>query len=244
MTTTPTEERTALLHGGESTLGQAVAVELARRKIRLALCEGSNPGAVAGTHSAVQAAGGEAMILARPAGDNAEATLVHTAIAKLGRLDALLNVCVPTAKDEPTQLGVYPMALLARCLAACTAMANAGTKGTVVNHSFLPAMYAGTKFDPYLPALKGAITGVTRTLCRQFGKAGLRITCVQTGLLDIPETKALASAEVLQVKVPIGRWANPIEVARLMTYLALDNGYISGQCLIMDGGLTAGITGT
>jgi 3-oxoacyl-[acyl-carrier protein] reductase len=244
MTTTNATGSTALIHGGGSTLGQAVALELARRKLRIALSDQASS-ALSEVLRAVQDAGGDAVRLAEPEpGLDREEAIVRGAIEKLGGLDVLINVLVPTPETDPRSLGDYPGALLTRCLAAANAMSAAGKKGTIVNHCFLPAMYAGTKFDPYMPAIKGSITGVTRTLCRQFGKAGIRVNCVQTGLLDMPETKAVASPEVLKVKVPVGRWATCAEVAKMMTFLALDNGYISGQCIILDGGLTAGITGT
>jgi 3-oxoacyl-[acyl-carrier protein] reductase len=242
--TTNENARAALVHGCGSTLGRAVVVELARRKVRMALADSASlAAAVSQTREAAQAAGADAVVLG---GSGApEESLVQAAADQLGGTpDVLINVFVPRPEADPKDLYAYPATLLERCLAAGRAMAAAGKRGTIVNHSFLPAMYAGSKFDPHLPALKGAITGVTRTLCREFGRAGIRVNNVQTGLLDIPETKAVASEMVLKVKVPVGRWATPAEVAKLMTFLALDNGYISGQCLIMDGGLTAGITST
>jgi NAD(P)-dependent dehydrogenase (short-subunit alcohol dehydrogenase family) len=233
--------RTALIHGCGSALGQALVLELVRRKVRLALHD-ATAAALSQVREAAQAAGGDAVALDGQAGT--EEALVQTAAERLGGLDSLLSVCVPSPELDPMALYTYPRALLQRCLAAAQSMVAAGKRGTIVNHCFLPAMYEGTRFDPHLPALKGAITGVTRTLCRQFGKAGIRVNCVQTGLVDIPETKAIVSEMVQKVKVPVGRWATATEVARLMTFLALDNGYVSGQCLIIDGGLTAGITGT
>ena len=247
MTTTNPGGSTALIHGAGSTLGQAVVLEFARRKLRVALCDDRTPASstLSQVQRAVQDAGGDALTMIEPQpGPDSDEAVVRLAIDKLGGLDVLINVLVPNTETDAKALGDYPAALLARCLAAANSMAATGKKGTIVNHCFLPAMYAGSKFDPYMPALKGSITGVTRTLCRQFGKAGIRVNCVQTGLLDTPETKAIASPEVLKVKVPVGRWATCAEVAKMMAFLALDNGYISGQCIILDGGLTAGITGT
>jgi 3-oxoacyl-[acyl-carrier protein] reductase len=246
MTTANDSGRAAIVHGCGNTLGKAVALELARRKVRLGLYEpGPSASQLAGIQAEVQAAGGDAHLLQDCAvADDREEGFIGRAAEKLGRLDVLVNVFVPDPQGDPQELYGYPIRLLARGLAAANHMAAAKTAGTIVSHCFLPSMYAGTRFDVYMPELKGSITGVTRTLCRQFGRAGIRATCVQTGLLDMPETKAVASPEVLQVKVPVGRWGTPEEVARLMVFLALDNGYISGQVLILDGGLTAGITGT
>ena len=243
MTTTANENaRTALVHGCGSTLGQAVVTELLRRNVRVALYD-PDASALSKTEAAARSVSGDIVRLGE-GGDNGEESLVKEAVGALGGLDALLNVFFPQADTDPKALGDFPQSLLTRCFAAANAMAADGRHGAIVTHTFLPAMYAGTRFDAYMPAMKGAITGVTRTLCREFGKAGIRVNCVQTGLVDMPETQAVASAVVQKVKVPVGRWATPTEVAKLMTFLVLDNGYVSGQCIIMDGGLTAGITGT
>jgi NAD(P)-dependent dehydrogenase (short-subunit alcohol dehydrogenase family) len=42
----------------------------------------------------------------------------------------------------------------------------------------------------------------------------------------------------------VGRWGTPEEVAKFVAFLVVRNGYMTGQAVIMDGGMTAGITGT
>ena len=105
-------------------------------------------------------------------------------------------------------------------------------------------MYAGTRLDGFMPIMKGAIMGLTRSLCRTLGSDGIRATCIQSGLIDAPEFRAIASPQVLQVKVPLGRWGRVDDFAKLACFLALKKTYITGQTIILDGGLTAGITGT
>jgi 3-oxoacyl-[acyl-carrier protein] reductase len=95
-----------------------------------------------------------------------------------------------------------------------------------------------------MSTLKGAVTGVTRTLCRKFGRDGVRVNCVQTGLIDLPEAREFIGPELQAVKVPIGRWGRAEDVAKLVAFLALKNRYMTGQVVIIDGGLTAGLTGT
>jgi NAD(P)-dependent dehydrogenase (short-subunit alcohol dehydrogenase family) len=122
-------------------------------------------------------------------------------------------------------------------------MIDSARPGVIVNHCFLPSMYAGTEIGNYFPMLKGAVTGLTRGLCRRYGKDGIRVNTVMTGLIDMPETRAMASPEVKAAKVPVGRWGTPAEIAKFVAFVALKCTYISGQCLIVDGGLTSGTTG-
>ena len=67
---------------------------------------------------------------------------------------------------------------------------------------------------------------------------------LMVGLLDAPEIRALASERVLASTTPLQRWAEPVDVAKSIAFLVLDSGYLTGQMLIMDGGLTAGINGS
>lgn len=233
----------ALVHGGTS-LGRAVALELAKEGVRIALYDPGGNSVQA--RDDVRAAGGEAHALNGPGseGDAAEAALMTEAVAALGRLDVVINVFVPDPDADLNRIAGYSVALMARCLAAAQAMTAAGVQGAIVNHCPLPSMYAGTRLDGFMPIMKGAIMGLTRSLCRTLGSDGIRATCIQSGLIDAPEFRAIASPQVLQVKVPLGRWGRVDDFAKLACFLALKKTYITGQTIILDGGLTAGITGT
>jgi acetoacetyl-CoA reductase len=237
-----------MIHGVDSTLGRAVALELSRREVSLVLTQ-SAPG-IASEIAGLSPA--EVKVVALDSGElehmpedgSREKLLVQRAGEAFGRLDALINLCVPHAATTRQCLREYPGQLLDRTIAACKLIAGSTPRGSIVNHCFMPAMYAGTCLEQEMPMLKGAITGVTRILCRKFGPQGIRANSVQTGLIDMPETRSMASAEVLLLKPPAGRWGTPEEVAKFIAFLLLRNGYMTGQAVIMDGGLTAGITGT
>jgi NAD(P)-dependent dehydrogenase (short-subunit alcohol dehydrogenase family) len=241
----------ALIHGVDSTLGKAVALELSRHDVLLVLAaaQAAN-GCLSGVEFELSKEGARVVALEdvgqQPdAGEvSVEALLVQRAGEAFGRLDALVNLCVPSFATSRQFLREYPSRLLDRTLAASSLITNSSTRASVVNHCFMPAMFAGTCLEQEMPMLKGAITGVMRFVCRKFGPQGLRVNTVQTGFLDMPETKALASPEVLALKPPVGRWGTPEEVAKLISFFVVRNGYMTGQAVIMDGGLTAGITGT
>ena len=241
----------AMIHGVDSTLGKAVALELSRHNVLLVLAaaQTANCG-ISGIESELSKEGARVVALddigheADAEDVSAEALLVRRAGEAFGRLDALVNLCVPIVATSRQFLRDYPWRLLDRSLAAGRLITGSSKRASVVNHCFMPAMYTGTCLEQEMPMLKGAITGVTRFLCRKFGPQGLRINTVQTGFLDMPETKALASPEVLALKPPVGRWGTPEEVAKLIAFFVVRNGYMTGQAVIMDGGLTAGITGT
>lgn len=233
----------AFVHGGGCSLGKAVATELAQKGVRIVLHREAGQASAEEWLAELEAGGGEIVELPKAVADQGETGLAARACAVWGRLDILINLCVPTLDTLPKDLHDYPARLFERGLSAGRMMTGS-PRSAVVNHCFLPSMYAGTNLESHMPVLKGAITGVTRQLCRQLGPQGVRVNTVQTGLLDLPETRRIASGEVLSRKPPVGRWGSAQDFAKLAGFLALRNSYMTGQAVILDGGMTAGNTGT
>lgn len=151
----------------------------------------------------------------------------------------------PDPKSDSEQaLSDYPRHLLHHGLQCAEALTASHASPAIINFALLPAIYVGTELEDHSSSLRGGITGVTRTLARKFGKQGLRVTCVQAGLVDMPETQAWVTEFVTKAPVPAKRWANATEIAKFMVFLGVDSLYTTGQTMIIDGGLTAGITGT
>lgn len=236
----------ALIHGAANGIGEALALELARRGVLPCLADDESRRARLDEIAAgLQANGVRAVALeARPSWQDDPAAPAHDAVAALGRMDYLACLFVPSKSTTPEDLWRYPPRLLALLDGAAGFLTSSPGKGSAVTHCSLPAMYAGTPLDASFPMVKGAVTGVTRTACRRHAPRGLVVNCVQTGLVDIPETRIFASEKVKAVKVPLGRWGTAGDVAHLMTFLLLKKGYSTGQCIVLDGGLTSGLTGT
>ncbi|HYX91402.1 MAG TPA: SDR family oxidoreductase [Myxococcaceae bacterium] len=232
----------ALLWGAGSTLGRAVAFEMTRHGVRVALHDDMAAGRLPEIRDAVQAAGGEVDILTSAA--NGSLAVAHQAIERFGRLDYLINLYLPNPEIETAeQVAAYPARLLERCRIVGAAIAQLARGGAIVNHAALPSTYAGTGLADGMPLLRAAITGVTRSACLLLAPAGVRVNYIQTGLLDLPETRAFARDGVLRLEVPIGRWSTAEEFAKLAALISLRATYMTGQGVILDGGLTAGLTG-
>jgi 3-oxoacyl-[acyl-carrier protein] reductase len=233
----------AFIHNGGSSLGRAIARELGHKGVRIVLHTEAQSPAVDQIRFDVEAAGSAYSELFSPADIESEADLVARACSVWERLDILVNLCMPAVETPVHKLYEYPSRLLDRGFHAAKAMGGS-SRSSIINHCFLPSMYAGTDIEAHMPALKGSITGVTRLLCRRLGKDGVRVNTIQTGLLKLPETQNLASCEVLKLKPPVGRWGAAEDVSKFVSFLALRNGYMTGQAVILDGGMTAGNTGT
>lgn len=95
-------------------------------------------------------------------------------------------------------------------------------------------LYSSTKFG---------LIGQTKSLCRELGEYGILINAVCPGFVGTELTYSILSKDEiseLEKQVPLGRFANPSEIAKLVKYLISDeNTYITGQALVIDGGYTA-----
>ncbi len=224
---------------GNGSLVVAVANELAHRGISTAIEDDGS----FDTDSIKQRFGqAGANLSVLPVTDDAVDLIDHASQA-IGGLTAVINLHLPDPRHSSRSIMAYPDALLARNLAAADAMARSGG-GAIVNHAALPVMYAGSELEDFVSSLRGAVTGIVRSIARKYGRQNVRSAGMQTGLIDIPEVHQWASEQVKAVDVPVKRWGSAEECAKLATFLALDASYITGQILILDGGLTAGLSGT
>ncbi|MBL8250706.1 MAG: SDR family oxidoreductase [Candidatus Competibacter sp.] len=237
------DARTILIHGAGTPIGAAVAEEFDRRGMIVALHDAGRPAAAAAIARAL-AQGGRALDLSALPLDRGDIEGNLAAIAKrCGRLDALVNLYAPNRAADPVDLQSYVLDLYRRNVAAASAIALHTNDGMIVNQFFLASAFADTELADCMAVARGAIASFTRILAIQHGRLGVRVNGLLVGLLDIPEIKALASERVLAAAPPLRRWAEPVDVAKCIAFLVLDSGYITGQLLVMDGGLTGGAHG-
>jgi NAD(P)-dependent dehydrogenase (short-subunit alcohol dehydrogenase family) len=130
------------------------------------------------------------------------------------------------------------------CKAVLPHMLEQG-KGSIVNTaSFVATLGAATSQISYT-ASKGGVLAMTRELGVQFARRGVRVNALSPGpvatplLLDL-FAKDPERAQRRLVHVPMGRFAEPTEIAAAVAFLASDDAsYITGASLMVDGGLTA-----
>jgi pteridine reductase len=234
----------ALIHNCGSGLGQQVAHELVARGVTVALYDELRPDAAAHTAAALEQSGGQAIDVSHMPLDPGDIRLNLEAIGeRCGRLDALVNLFLPTAETTPAAVKAYTAGLYARGLAAGEVLAGYTGRGLIVNQFFLPSMFADTPLSPHMVLARGAVTSTTRVLCLRHGRAGVRAVGLLAGLYESEETRPLISERVQALTTPLQRWITPQDIAKSIAFLVLDSGYITGQMLVLDGGMTAGVNG-
>lgn len=114
------------------------------------------------------------------------------------------------------------------------------TRGTIVNVSSVSGL-GGDWGMSFLNASKGAITNLTRALALEFGSRGVRVNAVNPGLTLTEAASSLRHEPALMAKfverIPLGRGAEPEEVADVIAFLASDDArFVTGVNLPVDGG--------
>lgn len=181
-----------------------------------------------------------AAILRDVDGDGPEAVL-DAVIDAHGGLDALVNLALPRPAHGSAAALQYAERLRERIDAAAERIAPRTESGAIVNQIPMPSLYTGTDLESSMPAVRGAVIGATRTTCLNWAREAVRVTCLQTGIVDAPEVDAFTADALDDVELPTGRRIDPAEVAHFVSFLIRKATYVTGQTVTVDGGLTSGI---
>ena len=178
------------------------------------------------------------------------AALMQFATSRFGRLDILVaNAGIPERKSPIHELDLadwrrvidVDLTGVALCNKfAARAMLAAGG-GAIVNMASILA-HVGQENSNAYSAAKAAVVNLTRSVALTYAKRGIRVNCVSPGYVDTPLLAKLpeATRQAMLVRQPIGRLAQPEEIAEVVAFLASDKAsIITGACINADGGYTA-----
>lgn len=242
------EGKVALITGGDSGIGRAVAALYAREGadvVIVYLCEHDD---AQQTAKIVTIEGRRAITIAGDIGDKDFCErAVRETVEKLGRLDILINnageqhpdkdiVDIDEAQLKRTfQTNVFGMFFMTQAARPHL------KKGSAIVNCTSITMYQGAKELIDYSSTKGAITAFTRSLSEQLVGEGIRVNAVAPGPIWTPLNPfGGASPEKLETfgeKTPMGRPGQPNEVAPSFLFLACDDSsYMSGQVLHPNGG--------
>jgi NAD(P)-dependent dehydrogenase (short-subunit alcohol dehydrogenase family) len=246
------KDKVAIVTGGAGGIGSATAHRLASEGARVVVADID----LRRARDVAEAVGNDALALEYDAADAASIkSLIETAIQRCGRLDILHNNAAVTAPEKQSQdttavdipLEIWDLTLkvnltsyMAASKYALPHMIARGS-GAIINtasgsgsHGDLARIAYGTS--------KAAIINLTRYIATQHGRQGIRCNAISPGLIltaaaekTVPELLQMISEHVLTKR--LGR---PEDVAALVAFLASeDAGYINGQNITCDGGMTA-----
>jgi 3-oxoacyl-[acyl-carrier protein] reductase len=246
--------RTALVTGAGSGIGAAVAKAMARvgAAVVVSDLDSGAASAVADTinaDAAARAEGGRAESAVLDVRDAAQAAQAVQQAASLG--DGVLNIVVNnagviapamfakmTADQFGLVLGVHVGGTFTVSQAALPFLPDDGT-GRIINVTSAAGL-VGTIGQVNYGAAKAAIVGITKSLARELARLKITVNAVAP-LAATPMTENIRGNEKLAAltlaRIPLGRWAEPDEIAPTFVYFASDAAsYVTGQVLPVDGG--------
>ena len=243
-------DKTVLVTGAASGIGQAVALRFAAEGARLVINYRTSGAETATVAMAQRAGAGGCIAVAADVSREAEVVaMFDTSLAEFGPLDVLVNnagIQLPAATHESSLDDfnrVVAVDIHGPYLCAREAIKQfLGRGGVIVNISSVHEVIPKPKYLSYSMS-KGALGNLTRTLALEYADAGIRVNAVAPGATVTPINRAWiddakARAEV-ESHIPMGRAGEADEIAAAVAFLASDEAaYITGQTLFVDGGLT------
>lgn len=247
--------KVAVITGAGSGIGRATAVLFARESAKVVVADMSEAGGRE-TVSMIQEAGGQALFVQVDVTRAADVeAMVRAAVEQYGRLDILYNNAGIQIKGTATGMteeafekvmAVNVKGVWLGCKYAIPQMERQG--GGVIVNTASGAALIGTRENVAYCASKGAVLQLTRQIALDYAAAGIRVNAVAPGVVDTPlmapvfaQTGNTAQAkEMTGARHPLGRLAQPEEIAKAVLFLASDDSSFStGSCLVVDGGYTA-----
>jgi len=128
------------------------------------------------------------------------------------------------------------------CTREALRLMSRGERGVIINMSSVAAL-TGLDGVPHYSAAKGGILAFTRAVAREVGSRGIRVNAICPGYIDTPMTQPMSPLirTAIVARTPLGRWAEPREVAATALFLASDDSsFFTGQWLSPNGGLFIG----
>lgn len=241
-------KKTALVTGGSRGIGRAVALELARAGMNVAIIYAGNTAAATETVSLLEAEGITAKSYQCDVADEKQAKqTVDQVLADFGGVDVLVNnagitrdALLLSAKEADTDR------VLAVSLKGAFHMIQALYRhfmkkraGRIINLSSVVGLHGNAGQASYAAAKAGLI-GLTKSVAKELASRGVTCNAIAPGFVASDMTAAMPQKvqDALRETIPMGRPGQPEDVAHAVAFLASDAAaYITGVVLRVDGGL-------
>lgn len=247
------EGKVAIVTGGGSGMGRAVAVEFAKQGAKVVLCgRREEPGEE--TARMIKEAGGDGVFVRADVSKAADVqNLVETAVSRYGRLDVAFNNAgigegTPRLADLSEEDFDRNFNANVRSMFLCLKheiqqMLKQGDGGAIINNCSVQSHIA-LGFSAHYTACKHAIMGYTRAAAVDYARDNIRVNAVSPGIVLTPMMAGFdpeaPEVATMMARIPAGRVTTPDEIVGAVVFLASDQAkYVHGASLAIDGGWLA-----
>lgn len=241
------EGKVALITGGDSGIGRAVAIAFAKEGANVAISYLEETKDAEKTKQLVEATGARCLLMKGDIGTEALCQrLVKKTVSTFGKLDIVINNAAEQHQlKDPGKISARQVEKTFRTnvFSAFHLLRHALPhlkKGACIINTASVVAYRGSSHLVDYSATKGALLAMTRSLASALAKRGIRVNAVAPGPIWTPLIASTFPADQVATfgsDTPMGRAGQPDEVAPAYVYLASDAGsYVSGQCLHVNGG--------
>ncbi len=243
--------KVALITGGDSGIGRAIAVLFAREGAKVALAFLEETRDAEETKRLVEEEGSEALLIPGDLAQKSHADdAVAKTVAKFGQLDILINNAAQqwldedlTKLDEATLRKTFDSNVMSYFFCTQAALPHLKEGDSIVNTTSVNA-FAGMGSLVSYSSTRGASLAFSRSMSGQLVDKGIRVNSVAPGPIwtpFIPGTMPADKVEGFGSKTPMGRPGQPWEVATAYLFLCSSDGsYYTGQTLHPNGGMIVG----
>lgn len=237
------------ISGGASGIGRATALLMAASGAKLIIAD-LDEAAARDLAERIKADRGEAVAHKVNVLDDASVRVsIESGAEQFGRLDIIVNSAGQTSNDKYDDFERnVDMFLLAtwRAMRAGLPLLQRSGGGSIVNIASIAGVTGSIGPTGYGPSKHGVI-GATKDAALRYAKDGIRVNAICPGYITTPMTARFQPTEAEsnalindRLRVPIGRWGLPEEIAAVIAFIASDQAsFITGQAIVVDGGLTA-----
>jgi NAD(P)-dependent dehydrogenase (short-subunit alcohol dehydrogenase family) len=252
------DEKVAIVTGGGSGIGQAIAMRLAKERAKIVIAD-LDEGRARTTEGKISDLGGAALAVKTDVSQVRDVNgMVDAALGRFGKVDILINDAgirpISSILEMPDEHWHQTIATNLTgtffCLrAVARVMVRQGTGGVILNLASIAGL-RGVRNRAHYGATKAAVVNLTQVAALELAPHKIRVNAIAPGFVETPMTAHYLTATDPDTKliveksianIPLGRWGQPSDVASAAAYLASDEAsYVTGTTLVVDAGVTSG----
>jgi 3-oxoacyl-[acyl-carrier protein] reductase len=242
------KEKVALVTGASGGIGKAIAIACAKEGATVAIHYNGNQAKAEAVKAEIEGFGGKAEVFQCNVADfNETKALIQSVKKTFGRIDILVNnagitrdgLLMAMSEDDFDNVIDTNLKGTFNCIRFASRIMMKQRYGRIINITSVSGV-AGNAGQANYSSSKAGIIGLTKSVAKELASRNITSNAIAPGFVDTEMTEVLSEEvkENAKKMIPLGRFANPEDIANAAVFLASDKAsYITGQVLLVDGGM-------